>query len=493
MTARFSNQFQSYLTEPLNIDATVINIPPEDVKRLPILNDTDWCPLNINDPRGYEEIVHVTKVNADGSLTVKRAQEGTEAKNFRVESRVDIRLTAQSIESFLGLYYGARTVPPSNAQTGAAYLDISQKPNALKVLGDNGWANAVSYSLAGLRQQLFVPTEATKGPFTVPGGFTSGFANVNGLSVYAGHGMTIDAANASFKLDAEVPAGTIIVFQGYLANDAVDVFTKAEINERLSNLSTGDLKETDDRKFMTADDRQSIVNVNKRVDGLTTNDVKETPDHKYFPPNFNADDLPETDTHKIMTDAERNKIASLDNTYFRKSGGTITGDVVVEGSTGTTYFRLPDGAGTGYPTLRLGYVKDENNYFDFNFNGSSVNITIRKFGDVVKFYDDGTTRFADAINIQGKTYWQTDGNISGPRWYGGSLYSHIENRFNSCVTNSRQIGWTSANTGGGTLNGLPSGYFTNGIRSEPNGTITIGGAQLQLYIQSRGWFPLATW
>ncbi|CAM1656184.1 unnamed protein product [Bartonella choladocola] len=316
MTARFSNQFQSYLTEPLNIDATVIKIPPEDVKRLPILNDTDWCPLNINDPRGYEEIVHVTKVNADGSLTVKRAQEGTEAKNFRVESRVDIRLTAQSIESFLGLYYGARTVPPSNAQTGAAYLDISQKPNALKVLGDNGWANAVSYSLAGLRQQLFVPTEATKGPFTVPGGFTSGFANVNGLSVYAGHGMTIDAANASFKLDAEVPAGTIIVFQGYLANDAVDVFTKAEINERLSNLSTGDLKETDDRKFMTAAERKSITDVNNRLDGLTTDNVPETPTHKYFPPDFNADNLPETDTRKFMTAAERAKIAAIEKNYL---------------------------------------------------------------------------------------------------------------------------------------------------------------------------------
>ena len=312
MTARFSNQFQSYLTEPLNINATTIKIPPEDINRLPSLTDTDWCPLNINDPRGFEEIVHVTKVNADGSLVVKRAQEGTEAKNFRVESRVDIRLTAQSIESFLGLYYGARTVPPSNAQTGAAYLDISQKPNALKVLGENGWADAVSYSLAGLRQQLFVPTEATKGPFTVPGGFTSGFANVNGLSVYAGHGMTIDAANASFKLDEEVPAGTIIVFQGYLANDAVDVFTKAEINERFSNLSTGDLKETDTRKFMTPGERAKIAGIDNRFNSLTTDNVQETPTHKYFPPSFNADSLAETDNHKVMTTAERNKIAGID-------------------------------------------------------------------------------------------------------------------------------------------------------------------------------------
>lgn len=361
MTARFSNQFQSYLTEPLNIDATVIKIPPEDVKRLPILNDTDWFPLNISDPRGYEEIVHVTKVNADGTLVVKRAQEGTEAKNFRVESRVDIRLTAQSIESFLGLYYGARTVPPSNAQTGAAYLDISQKPNALKVLGDNGWANAVSYSLAGLRQQLFVPTEATKGPFTVPGGFTSGFANVNGLSVYAGHGMTIDAANASFKLDNEVPAGTIIVFQGYLANDAVDVFTKAEINERFSNLSTGQIKETDDRKFMTADERQSIAKVVKRVDGLTTDNVPETPTHKYFPANFNADDLSETDDRKFMTAAERDKIASIEKNYLPiDERDKITKQIDDRFNACVTDFRIDGWAqvetsGDGFRTLPSGY------------------------------------------------------------------------------------------------------------------------------------------
>jgi len=329
MTARFSNQFQSYLTEPLNIDATVIKIPPEDVKGLPILNDTDWFPLNISDPRGFEEIVHVTKVNADGTLVVKRAQEGTEAKNFRVESRVDIRLTAQSIESFLGLYYGARTVPPSNAQTGSAYLDISQKPNALKVLGENGWADAVSYSLAGLRQQLFVPTEATKGPFTVPGGFTNGFANVNGISVYAGHGMTIDTENASFKLDDEVPAGTIIVFQGYLANDAVDVFTKAEINERFSNLSTGDLKETDDRKFMTAEERRSISSINNRFDSLTTDNVPETPTHKYFPPNFNADSLAETDNHKVMTAKERDKIANIDKQIAAVQNACVTGSKAV--------------------------------------------------------------------------------------------------------------------------------------------------------------------
>ena len=479
MTARFSNQFQSYLTEPLNIDATVIKIPPEDVKGLPILNDTDWFPLNISDPRGFEEIVHVTKVNADGTLVVKRAQEGTEAKNFRVESRVDIRLTAQSIESFLGLYYGARTVPPSNAQTGAAYLDISQKPNALKVLGDNGWANAVSYSLAGLRQQLFVPTEATKGPFTVPGGFTSGFANVNGLSVYAGHGMTIDAANASFKLDNEVPAGTIIVFQGYLANDAVDVFTKAEINNRFAELSANDVKETDDRIYMTPNERTKITDIDNRLS------------------NFNADNLTETAAHKVMTADEREKIAGLDGHYLSKSGGTVNGDVTINDATGISYATLPNPAGEGNPTIRLGYTKKSKNFADLAFVGSSFNIYLQKFGDIARFKDDGTTYFANSLVLQGKSWWQPDGNMGGTCWTGGNLADHIENRGktyqNACVTNSRVVGWVELASSLYAWAHLPSGYFATSYYQTDTPTCHFGGRQPQLFIANRGWFALGEW
>lgn len=461
MTARFSNQFQSYLTEPLNIDATVIKIPPEDVKRLPILNDTDWFPLNISDPRGYEEIVHVTKVNVDGNLTVKRAQEGTEAKNFRVESRVDIRLTAQSIESFLGLYYGARTVPPSNAQTGAAYLDISQKPNALKVLGDNGWANAVSYSLAGLRQQLFVPTEATKGPFTVPGGFTSGFANVNGLSVYAGHGMTIDAANASFKLDNEVPAGTIIVFQGYLANDAVDVFTKAEINERFSNLSTSDLKETDDRKFLTAD--------------------------------------------------EREKIANLDDHYLSKSGGTVNGNLDVSQdlkgcrSLKTNGWVLIENDGTdglnNYGIRLTVPEKKADHTAEITLGAEGeLRVGMASSGFAFQCYQNGYVRVKSGLIVgDGNVVLGTTGDIFGGVWVGGNLSSHIENRCvafqNACVTNSRIVGWADVRVTVNAWGEMPNGYLVTCAYYEGGvgGQMHIGGRQPQLFIANRGWFALGEW
>lgn len=69
--------------------------------------------------------------------------------------------------------------------------------------------------------------------------------------------------------------------------------------------------ETDDRKFMTAADRDKITNIGDRLNGLNTDKVPETPTHKYFPPNFNADSLAETNEHKVMTAAERVKLAGI--------------------------------------------------------------------------------------------------------------------------------------------------------------------------------------
>ena len=59
------------------------------------------------------------------------------------------------------------------------------------------------------------------------------------------------------------------------------------------DLSAGMVTETDDRKFMTDKDRQSIANIDKRVSDLTTAQIKET------------------DTAKIMTAAERAKLANI--------------------------------------------------------------------------------------------------------------------------------------------------------------------------------------
>ena len=249
--------------------------------------------------------------------------------------------------------------------------------------------------------------------------------------------------------------------------------------------------ETDGRKFMTEKDRQSIDNVVKRVDGLTTDNVPETDTHKYFPPDFNADSLAETPNHKVMTADEREKIANLDDHYLSKSGGTVNGDLTVKNSAETTFVQFPPG--TIYPMLRLGYTKEDENYSDLAFVGESLNINMPKVGDVAKFYTNGTAYFSNEINIQGKTYWQLDGNITGTCWDGGNLWQHIENRYHSCVTNSQMVGWADIPIETGRPTEMTSGYVVTAVIREDSGRTRICGRQPQLKIANRGWFPLGAW
>ena len=73
------------------------------------------------------------------------------------------------------------------------------------------------------------------------------------------------------------------------------IFRATGVEGQLENvdLSAGMVTETDDRKFMTDKDRQSIANIDKRVSSLTAGDVKET------------------DDAKIMTSGERSKLAGI--------------------------------------------------------------------------------------------------------------------------------------------------------------------------------------
>ena len=450
MTARLTNKFQTSLTEPIAADSDNIKIIPEDIERLPVLTSGDWCPLNITDPRGWEEIVHVTKIGENGTLTVKRGMEGTTARTFQLNSRVDMRLTAASIESFLGLYYGARTKAPDNAPLGSLYLDISKTPNVMMTLGANGWSPATSFSLAGLRQQTFIADEGAQGPFVVDGGFSTGYANINGLSIYPGHGMTIDATKSSFKLDAPVQKDTVIVFHGYLANDAVDVFTKTEVNKRFSDLTAANIAETNNRKFMTAD--------------------------------------------------ERSKVANLDNTYLSKSGGTITGDLIVNRnirgdsltSNGWIVGEYKGDLTKGTAGVQLSCSQNNSYVSQFVIRGDgSTAIWMKDLGYVATFNRGGNL-------VIGNATYQSDGNICSSIWSGGHLAQHIENRCaafaddrkNACVTSARLVGWAEVVFTRNQWSSLPTGYFASCAYIDGSGNYRIGGNQAQLYIANRGWFPI---
>lgn len=166
-----------------------------------------------------------TSASASSGFADAAAGSASDANSAKVAAET-------ALGTFQTSYYGARATAPSGAPLGAQYLDTSQTPNVVKVLTSTGWAPTVTVSIGGSRQQIFVATQGQTGPFTVDGGFTNGCVNVNGVDLYHGYGVTLDAGAGTFTLATARDAGDVVVFKGYRANDAVDVFVKSEANER---------------------------------------------------------------------------------------------------------------------------------------------------------------------------------------------------------------------------------------------------------------------
>lgn len=196
-------------------------------------------------------------------------------------------------------------------------------------------------------------------------------------------------------------------------------------------------------------------------------------------------------------------------------GGTITGHLTVNGGISSpSAIRTNDWLRqefTGDPNsgnigFEMSYSQNKQYTCQLSLVRDSLNIWYPSCGDVAKFRMDGTTWFANTIDIGGRTAWTTDGNITGSRWESNNLYTHIENRawyygddagkrYNKwCVTDSRFIGWAEITPVRGQWVNMPSGYVVTATRA-PNSpdNLSFGGRQPQLFIAERGWFPLGGW
>ena len=152
-----------------------------------------------------------------------------------------------------------------------------------------------------------------------------------------------------------------------------------------------------------------------------------------------ADNVIETDTRKFMTAKDRQ---SIDNVVKRVDG--LTTDNVPE---------TPD-----------------HKYFPTNFNADNLVET-----------DAHKVMTADERE-----------KIAG-------LDQQIENRCvafqNTCVTNSRIVGWADVRVTVNAWGEIPNGYFVACAYYEGGvgGQMHIGGHQPQLFIANRGWFALGEW
>lgn len=99
MSTKFTNNASSKLTQALTADATSMHIQAEDVSKFPVLGAEDFCRLTIVGDHGDHEIVKVTSISSDGTCAIERAQESTTAKEWPIENKVELRITAEYLNS----------------------------------------------------------------------------------------------------------------------------------------------------------------------------------------------------------------------------------------------------------------------------------------------------------------------------------------------------------------------------------------------------------
>jgi hypothetical protein len=147
------------------------------------------------------------------------------------------------------LYYGALSAAPSGAPLGAQYLDTSVTPNLTKVLTSTGWNQTVTVSVGGRRTQDYTAaTNGMTGPFSVDGGFSTGDVFVNGVLLRSPSEATLaPGPSGTFTLVDPLSFGDLVSFRGFLANDAVDIYTKsetyskAEVDAKTTNIPNANL------------------------------------------------------------------------------------------------------------------------------------------------------------------------------------------------------------------------------------------------------------
>lgn len=208
MALKLTNNATSLLASGIATDTTDIVITSGDEARFPTLGVGDWFPVTVVDGAGNLEIMKCT-ARAGVTLTVTRAQEGTTAKSFSAGARVDVRLTAAALMSFLdkatydpdengiiGLAQGGTGVNASDNADLRTKLGITQAiADAVAALVDSSPAaldtlNELAAALGDDANFATTMTEALAGKLAKSGG------NLTGLLVT----LASAAASAGLRL-----------------------------------------------------------------------------------------------------------------------------------------------------------------------------------------------------------------------------------------------------------------------------------------------------
>jgi hypothetical protein len=162
MAQLFANNASTVLTLPVQDTDTVL--PVSDTTSFPILTGSDFFTLTLVEMSGGVEagweIVKVTGLDAS-TVTVERGQEGTTPKAFAVNTKVELRLTADSVqelENFKDTHSHAALAPLASpaftgtpsAPTAAAGTDTTQVATTAFVQAALGDVEAALIAINGV-------------------------------------------------------------------------------------------------------------------------------------------------------------------------------------------------------------------------------------------------------------------------------------------------------------------------------------------------------
>ena len=131
-TYKFTNNAFSKLTQDITALTTSIPITAGDSVKFPVIDSNHVFNVTLSDDSGNLEIVQVTSV-VDDTFSVLRGQEGTTPREFSAGSNVQLRITAEELNSFAEF-----VTSPSDLTKVTGILDVAH--------GGTGNANGVAPS-----------------------------------------------------------------------------------------------------------------------------------------------------------------------------------------------------------------------------------------------------------------------------------------------------------------------------------------------------------
>ena len=106
MTQLWENFVTARLAVAVSDTDTVLTLRVGEGDDFPIYDAGDYSSLVLEDENGAKEVAYVTGRTGD-DLTVERAREGTIARAYAIDSRVEIRLTAAALQAYIQRAEGA--------------------------------------------------------------------------------------------------------------------------------------------------------------------------------------------------------------------------------------------------------------------------------------------------------------------------------------------------------------------------------------------------